>query len=44
MQPAYAALLTAAVNSAEALLKSAFSKAMFSMRSDVQPEGEPTAQ
>ena len=44
MQPAYAALLTAAVNSAEALLKSAFSKAMFSMRSDVQPEGEATAQ
>lgn len=44
MQPAYAALLTAAVSSAEALLKSAFSKAMFSMRSDVQPEGEATAQ
>jgi Protein of unknown function (DUF1631) len=44
MQPAYAALLTAAVSSAEGLLTSAFSKAMFSMRSDVQPEGEPTAQ
>jgi hypothetical protein len=44
MQPAYAALLTAAVSTGEALLKAAFAKALVSMRSDIQPEGDPTAQ
>jgi hypothetical protein len=44
MQPAYAALLTAAVSGAEALLTAAFAKALVSVRSDIQPEGDTTAQ
>jgi hypothetical protein len=43
MHPAYAALLAAAVSAGEALLKGAFARALLSMRSDIQSEGDPTA-
>lgn len=44
MQPAYSALLTRAAGAGEALLEAAFAKALVSMRSDVQSEGDPIAQ
>jgi hypothetical protein len=44
MHPVYSALLMNAASAGEALLEDAFAKALVSMRSDVQPEGDPMAQ